>query len=36
VDLLDFGLIDQDWGDRLPAELGTRLEELIAERDRER
>ena len=36
MDLLDVGLIDQGWCDRLPSELGIRLEELIDERERER
>ncbi len=36
MDLLDVGLIDQAWCDRLPAELGIRLEALIEERERER
>ena len=35
MDLLDVGLIDQDWCNRLPVELGARLEELIRERERE-
>ncbi len=35
MDLLDVGLIDQAWRDRLPAELATRLETLIEERERE-
>ena len=34
MDLLDVGLIDQGWCDRLPAELGIRLEELIDQRQR--
>ncbi len=34
MDLLDVGLIDQGWCDRLPAELGIRLEELIDQRER--
>jgi hypothetical protein len=36
MDLLDVGLIDQGWCDRLPSELGVRLEELIDQRERER
>ena len=35
LDLLDVGLIDASWSDRLPPELAARLNELIAERDRE-
>jgi hypothetical protein len=35
VDLLDVGLIDAGWRDRLPAELAVRLTELIAEHSRE-
>ena len=35
VDLLEVGLIDGGWCDRLPAELGARLRELIDSRDRE-
>ena len=29
IDMLDVGLIDQSWCDRLPAELAERLQELI-------
>jgi len=36
MDLLDVGLIDQGWCDRLPAELGTRLKEVVDQRERER
>lgn len=35
LDLLDVGLIDEGWCDRFPPELGARLRELIASRDRE-
>jgi hypothetical protein len=35
VDLLDVGLIDREWCNRLPAELAARLNELIDERSRE-
>ncbi len=35
MDLLDVGLIDQGWCDRLPAGLGTRLKEVIEQRERE-
>ena len=35
LDLLEVGLIDEPWCDRLPPELGARLRELIASRDRE-
>ena len=35
MDLLDVGLIDPSWCDRLPPELASRLTELIAERARE-
>ena len=35
LDLLDVGLIDASWSDRLPSELAGRLNELVAERDRE-
>jgi hypothetical protein len=35
LDLLDVGLIDQNWSSRLPSELATRLHELIEERARE-
>jgi len=28
-DLIDVGLVDQNWVDRLPAELGSRLQELL-------
>lgn len=36
LDLLDVELIDEAWCDRFPADLGTRLRELIDSRDRER
>ncbi len=36
LDLLDVGLIDRGWCDRLPAELGIRLEELIDQQQQER
>lgn len=36
LDLLDVGLIDETWCGQLPPELGQRLRELIATRDRER
>ena len=35
LDLLDVGLIDPSWSDRLPSVLAFRLNELVAERDRE-
>lgn len=35
LDLLEVGLIDDSWCDRLPTELGARLRELIDLRDRE-
>jgi hypothetical protein len=35
LDLLDVGLIDQGWCDRLSPELGARLRELIDARDRD-
>ncbi len=35
LDLLDVGLIDEQWCDRVPPELAMRLRELIASRDRE-
>lgn len=35
LDLLDVGLVDEDWCDRLPPELGKRLRESIDSRDRE-
>jgi hypothetical protein len=35
VDLLEVGLIDETWRDRLPPEIAGRLEELIDERHRE-
>ena len=35
LDLLDVGLIDETWRDRLPAEIATRFEELLIERQRE-
>lgn len=35
LDLLEVGLIDESWCHRLPPELGARLRELIASRDRE-
>jgi len=35
LDLLDVGLIDPSWSDRLPTELAFRLNALVAERDRE-
>jgi hypothetical protein len=35
VDMLDVGLIDPSWSSGLPSELAARLNELIAERDRE-
>jgi hypothetical protein len=34
IDLLDVGLIDEQWYDRLPPELGTRLRELTASKER--
>jgi hypothetical protein len=34
-DLLEVGLIDENWRDRFPPELGARLRELIDSRDRE-
>jgi hypothetical protein len=36
LDLLEVGLIDESWCERLPPELGTRLRELMESRDRER
>ncbi len=35
LDLLEVGLIDESWCGRFPSELGARLRELIASRDRE-
>lgn len=35
IDLLDVGLIDESWSDRLPSELGVRLRELIESKERE-
>jgi hypothetical protein len=35
LDLLEVRLIDESWRDRLPPEIGGRLQELIDERDRE-
>jgi hypothetical protein len=35
LDLLEVGLIDEDWCSRFPAELGARLRELIVTRDAE-
>jgi Uncharacterised nucleotidyltransferase len=35
VDLLEVGLIDESWCDRLPPEIAARLKELIDERQRE-
>lgn len=35
LDLLDVGLIDATWGDRLPPGLATRLGEVIATREKE-
>jgi hypothetical protein len=35
LDMLDVGLIDEEWCDRLPAELAARLKELAASPDRE-
>ena len=35
LDLLDVGLIDASWRDRLPPELAARLNEVIEERARE-
>ena len=35
LDLLEVGLVEESWCDRLPAELAARLRELIASRDRE-
>ena len=35
LDLLEVGLIDESWCDRLPPELGARLRELIESADRE-
>ncbi len=34
LDMLDVGLIDEKWCDRLPAELAARLKELAASPDR--
>jgi hypothetical protein len=36
LDLLEVGLIDESWCERLPPELATRLRELMESRDRER
>ncbi len=33
LDLIDVGLIDATWPDRLPAPLGDRLRELLADPD---
>jgi hypothetical protein len=35
VDMLDVGLIDESWSDRLPSEIAPRLKELLDERERE-
>ncbi len=35
LDMLEVGLIDERWSDRLPPELGVRLKELIEQGDRE-
>ncbi len=35
LDLLDVGLIDENWCGRLPPEIASRLQELIDERLRE-
>ena len=35
LDLLDVGLIDASWRDRLPRELAARLSDLISEQTRE-
>lgn len=35
LDLLDVGLIDKAWCDRLPPELGARLAEVLETQDRE-
>jgi hypothetical protein len=35
LDLLDVGLIDESWRGRLLAEVATRFEELLIERQRE-
>jgi hypothetical protein len=35
LDLLEVGLIDGRWCGRVPPELGVRLEEIVAQRDRE-
>jgi hypothetical protein len=34
LDMLDVGLIDEAWCDRLPSELAARLRELVASPDR--
>ena len=36
IDLLDLGLVDEKWGDRLVPELATRLREVIVSREQER
>jgi hypothetical protein len=35
LDLLDVGLIDESWAERLPPELGERLRDVVATRDAE-
>jgi hypothetical protein len=35
LDLMDVGLVDESWCDRLPPELGARLRELLDSRERE-
>jgi hypothetical protein len=35
MDLLDVGLVDEDWCDRLPPEIAARLKDIIDERHRE-
>jgi len=35
LDLLDVGLIDASWGDRLPRDLALRLDDVITTRERE-
>jgi len=35
LDLLDVGLIDESWCDRVPPELAGRLKEIVGQRDRE-
>ncbi len=35
LDMLDVGLIDESWSDRLPPTLAVRLDELLEQRDRE-